>query len=214
MLPTSSSGTDRATPSSTIFGNAMVRMLNTSPALIAITRNEPEQHDSELRGQRHLRLRHPRLGMMAVVRHQPEIDDAGDDAEHCRRQERAAPAEPARQSRGDAGSQRNAEIAADAVEGERSSARCRRPRSASPCRPDDRSRQTCRARTARPRAQNKFGAKRRGRQRKPAAEIERRHHIAAAPAVGEPAGRQRKDAEGEERRAGERDQLAIGPAGR
>ena len=34
------------------------------------------------------------LGVMAVVRRQPEIDDAGRDADQRRRQERRAPAEP------------------------------------------------------------------------------------------------------------------------
>ena len=48
-----------------------------------------------------------------------------------------------------------------------------------------------------------------GGQRNAAAKEKRRHHIAAAPAVGEPAGRQRENAEGQERRARERDQFAV-----
>ena len=58
----------------------------------------------------------------------------------------------------------------------------------------------------------KFGAKRRGRAAQAAADVEHHHHVAPAPAVGEPAGRQREDAEGEEGRGAERQQFAIGPA--
>ena len=44
------------------------------------------------------------------------IDDAGRDADHARHQESAAPGERRGQRRGDAGGERHAEIAADAVE--------------------------------------------------------------------------------------------------
>jgi len=49
------------------------------------------------------------------------------------------------------------------------------------------------------------------RKRDAAAEIERRHHVAPAPAVGEPAGRQREQPERDEGRGGELDHLRIGP---
>ena len=49
-------------------------------------------------------------------------------------------------------------------------------------------------------------------QRDPAADIERDHHVAAAPAVGEPAGRQREQTEGDEGGGRERDELGIAAA--
>jgi len=54
--------------------------------------------------------------------------------------------------------------------------------------------------------------KRRRDKRQPAADIERDHHRAAAPAVGQPAGRQREQAERGEGRRAERDELGIGTA--
>jgi hypothetical protein len=47
-------------------------------------------------------------------------------------------------------------------------------------------------------------------ERDAAAEIERRHHVAPAPAVGKPAGRQREQPERDEGRGGELDHLRIG----
>jgi hypothetical protein len=49
-------------------------------------------------------------------------------------------------------------------------------------------------------------------ERQPAADIERNHHIAAAPAIGEPARRQREQSERNEGGGSERDQLRIGTA--
>jgi hypothetical protein len=52
----------------------------------------------------------------------------------------------------------------------------------------------------------------RAEEAQPAADVEHHHHVAPAPAVSEPARRQREDAEGEERCRADREQLAVGAA--
>ena len=113
---------------------------------------QPEHRDHHPHRQPHVRRGAAAGGELAVVRHHHEIGDAGRDADHSRHEERAAPADPCGQRRGDAGGERDADIAADAVEGQRAARGWPRLRSGSRCRPDDRSRRTRRARTARPRA--------------------------------------------------------------
>jgi hypothetical protein len=49
-------------------------------------------------------------------------------------------------------------------------------------------------------------------QRNTAADIERNHHVAAAPAVGEPARRQREQAEGDERRGRQPNEVGVAAA--
>ena len=61
-------------------------------------------------------------------------------------------------------------------------------------------------------SRTRFGGEPGPDQRDPAAGIEQRHHVAPAPAVGEPTGRQREHAECDERGGAERDQLGIAPA--
>ena len=138
---------------------------------------------------------------MAIVRHQWQVGDPGQRRTAApapgrrrasRATRRAPPVIPAASD--------DADIAAHAVEGERAPARLPTPRSASPCRPDGRSRRTCRARTARWREATRLGASAASGERGAAADKEHRHHVAPAPAVGEPAGRQREHAEGDERR--------------
>ena len=64
-------------------------------------------------------------------------------------------------------------------------------------------------REQRDRKRHEVGRHPRPDERDAAAEIEHRHHVAPAPAVGEPARRQREHTEGDERRRAERDQLAV-----
>ena len=100
----------------------MVMVLNTRPAVVPIRMNSPNTatiihiasrtSGAELRPAASLRS----SGTMH------EIGDPGRDADHGRHQERAAPADPRGQRRGDAGGERHADIAADAVEGERAPA--------------------------------------------------------------------------------------------
>ena len=127
-----------------------------------------------------------------------------------RRQEGRAPAEPGREQRAHAGGERDAEIAADAVEGERAPARLRgfdqhghADRVVDGGEHAEREQRDCQ--------HGQIGREGGAGQRNAAADIEQRHHVAPAPAVGEPAGRQREHAEGDESGARQRDQLAIGP---
>ena len=126
---------------------------------------------------------------------------------------RNAPRQPTHcgEDGGDAGGQRHAEIAADAVERERAAAIGRgRDHDGGADRMIDRGEHA--EREQRDRERDEVGRHRRRREAEPAADIEHHHHVAAAPVVGEPAGRQREDAEGEERRGAEREQLAVGAA--
>ena len=150
-------------------------------------------------------------GELAVVRHHHEIGDPGRDADHGRHQERAAPADPCGQRRGDAGGKRDADIAADAVEGERPPAIDRgSDHDGGADRMIDRGEHA--EREQRDGERDEIRRERRRGAAQPAADIEHHHHVAAAPAVGEPARRQREDAEGEERRGAEREQFAVGAA--
>ena len=143
-----------------------------------------------------------------LVRKEAQINDGGRDADRTRHQEGRAPAQPLDQGGSHAGGKRRAEIAADAVEGERAAARRRlldQHRHADGM--IDRRKHA--ERGQRNRQDDEVGREARRHQRKPAAQIEQRHHVAPAPAVGEPAGRQREDAEGDKGRGAERDQLGV-----
>ena len=90
--------------------------------MVPIRMNSAEHRDHHAHRQPHLR-RGAAAGLLvrsSGTMH--EIGDAGRDADHGRNEERAAPADPRGQDRGDAGGERHAEIAADAVEGERAAA--------------------------------------------------------------------------------------------
>ena len=131
---------------------------------------EPKNHHRELRREVHVRGFRAR-GRMAFLlfRHHPQIDRGGQDAHDPRHQECAAPRERRRQCRRDAGGERNAEIAADAVEGERAAAMgglLDHHRG----RPGDRWRRICRARTA-PRQEASASA----RKQPPPATLRSRH---------------------------------------
>ncbi len=105
----------------------------------------------------------------------------------------------------------HAEIAADAVEGERASARGRlldQHRGAD--RMIDRRKHA--ERRQRDRQHDRARRQSRADERGAAAEIEQRHHVAPAPAVAKPARRQREHAKGEERGRAKRNQLGIAPA--
>ena len=176
-----------------------------------IRMNSAEHRDHHPHRQPHVRRGAAAGGELAVVRHHHEIGDAGRDADHGRNEERAAPADPCGQRRGDAGGERHADIAADAVEGERAAAVGRgRDHDRGADRMIDRGEHA--EREQRDRERDEVRRQRRGGAAQPAADVEHHHHVAAAPAVGEPAGRQREDAEGEERRGAERQQLAVGAA--
>ena len=130
--------------------------------------------------------------LVVIVGNEPKIDDAGQDTDHRRNDEGAAPSDHRCQHGGDAGRERDAEIAAHAVEGERAAARGRlldQHRGAD--RMIDRGEHA--ERRQRDRQRDQVRRQRRADQRHAAAEIEQRHHVAPAPAVGEPAGRQRED---------------------
>ena len=147
-----------------------------------------------------------------LVGNHPEIGDAGGDADQARHEEGAAPGERRGQGGGDAGCERDAEIAADAVEGERAAALGRvldehRGAHRMIDGGKDAEREQCHSECVERRREG--GAD----QRQSAADIERRHHVAAAPAVGEPARRQREQSEGDEGGGAERNQLGIGTAG-
>ena len=106
---------------------------------------------------------------------------------------------------------RDAEIAAHRIEGQRAAALRRVfQKQRGTDRVIDRAEYAKREQRRREHRQRRRESRRHERQ--PAAEIESDHHIAAAPAVGEPAGRQRKQAECGERSGAERDQLGIGAA--
>ena len=170
-----------------------------------------EHRDHHPHRQPHVRRGAAAGGMLAVVRHHHEIGDTGRDADHGRHQERAAPADPSGQSRGDAGGERDADIAANAIEGERPAAVDRgRDHDRGADRMIDRGEHA--EREQRDRERDEVRRERRRGATQPAADIEHHHHVAAAPAVREPARRQREDAEGEERRGAERQQLAVGTA--
>jgi hypothetical protein len=67
-------------------------------------------------------------------------------------------------------------------------------------------------REQRDRKRREIGRRRRRREAQPATDIEHHHHVAAAPVIGDPAGRQRENAAGEERGCAENEQLGIGAA--
>ena len=172
---------------------------------------QPEHRDHHPHRQPHVRRGAAAGGELAVVRHHHEIGDPGRDADHGRHQERAAPADPCGQRRGDAGGERDADIAADAVEGERAAAVGRgRDHDRGADRMIDRGEHA--EREQRDRERDEIRRQRRRGAAQAAADVEHHHHVAAAPAVGEPARRQREDAEGEERRGAERQQFAVGTA--
>ena len=169
---------------------------------------QPEHRDHHPHRQPHVRRRASPGGELAVVRHHHEIGDPGRDADHGRHQERAAPAEPCGQARRDAGGERDADIAADAVEGERAAAVGRgRHHDRGADRMIDRGEHA--EREQRNRERNEVRRQRRRGAAQAAADVEHHHHVAPAPAVGEPARRQREDAEGKERRGAERQQFAV-----
>ena len=142
--------------------------------------------------------------------HERDADQDGDDARH---DERPAPAEKLPDHAGDQRRRRHAEIAPDAVEAHLA---------AEPVgighdhggadgvidRGEQADRQQRRAKLQRRLHQ----ADRDHRQAD--AEEEDHHHVAAAPAVAEPAGQQRARAERDEARGGVRQQLGIGHAER
>ena len=105
----------------------------------------------------------------------------------------------------------DADIAADAVEGERAAAVGRgRDHDRGADRMIDRGEHA--EREQRDRERDEIRRQRRRGAAQAAADVEHHHHVAAAPAVSEPARRQREDAEGKERCGAEREQFAIGPA--
>ena len=147
-------------------------------------------------------------GVSLFVRHRPNIDRARDHADQAGDQKSPAPGDSRGQRRGDAGRERNPEIAADPVERQRAAALdgvLQDHRGAD--RMVDR-----RKHAEREQSDGKRGERwrRRGaKQRNPAAEVKRDHHVAAAPAIGQPACRQGEQSERNEGGRAEPDKLGI-----
>ena len=178
-------------------------------------RDDDEQSENrrgEHRRQRDVgRLRARGRVAFLLLRNEPQIDRAGRDADHAGNEKGAAPGQRRRQRRRDPGRKRDAEIAADAVKGERAAA-------LGGFLDDHRGADRMidggeyAERKQRKAEHVKRRRESRGDQRHAAADIEREHQVAAAPAVAEPAGRQREQAEGDEGRGREPDQARIGAA--
>ena len=126
MLPIATNEMPEPMRSSISFGSAMVMVLKTRPAVVADQDEQREHRDHYPHRQPHIGSRAASGCELAVIRHHDEIGDAGRDADHGRHQERATPADPCGQRSGDPGGERDADVAANPVEGERPAAIGRR----------------------------------------------------------------------------------------
>ena len=212
MLPTSTSGTSLRQPLVDDLGQRDGQHVEDQPSAERDHEKQAEQHDRKPRRQRHRRLRFARSW-----RDGGRPASATDKQRRSRSQTSAGARKAARQPSQDA----SAALMPAASETPRlphtplkASVRPRAPDASISIGHADRmidGGEHAEREHARPRASSRFGASRDADQRDAAADIERRHHVAAAPAIGEPAGRQRENAEGNEGRARQRDQFAVGP---
>ncbi len=145
------------------------------------------------------------------VRDEPQIDDGGDDADHARHQEGCAPSQAGDERRCRAGGERCAEIAANAVEGERAAAHGRvlDQHGGADGMVDRREQAERRERNG---EHDEIRREASRHERKAAAGVEHRHHVTPAPVVAKPARRQREHTKSEEGRRAERDQFGVAAA--
>jgi hypothetical protein len=170
---------------------------------------QPEHRDHHPHHEPHVRRGAAAGRELPVVGHHHEVRDAGGNADHGRHQERTAPAEPRVSAAVTPAAKQTPILPQTPL---KASVRPRLVAAATTiaCRPDDRSQANT------PSANSEIASARssaRGsRAAQAAADVEHYHHVAAAPAVGEPAGGQREDAEGEERCRAECEQFGVRPA--